>query len=122
MRFLRLPLNLMACWLMLANVVSAQSLRFYVTPYLAHEGDAVRFIYVDKGDGSSIPATNILHWQWDFNGDNVVNVTDIFAFLAAFFAQNGQTGPGHSADFNGDGVVNVFDVFFFLHAWFAGCP
>jgi hypothetical protein len=57
----------------------------------------------------------------DFNCDGVRNVSDIFAFLAAFFAQIGQTGPGHTADFNNDGTVNVSDVFAFLAAWFAGC-
>jgi uncharacterized membrane protein len=52
----------------------------------------------------------------DFNGDSVVNVTDIFAYLAAWFANN-----PHS-DFNLDGAVNVSDIFAFIAAWFAGCP
>ncbi len=52
----------------------------------------------------------------DFNGDGVVNVPDIFAFLAAWFAQQHP-----DADFNQDGVINVPDIFAFLAAWFAGC-
>jgi hypothetical protein len=43
-------------------------------------------------------------------------VPDIFAFLAAWFAQDS------SADFNGDTAVTVPDIFAFLSAWFAGCP
>ena len=52
----------------------------------------------------------------DFDGNGTVGVPDIFAFLAAWFAQ------GEGADFNGDGVVGVPDIFAFLAAWFAGCP
>jgi hypothetical protein len=58
----------------------------------------------------------------DFNHDGVRNVTDIFAFLAAWFAQSNLTGPGHTADFNNDNAVNVSDIFAFLAAWFVGCP
>jgi hypothetical protein len=52
----------------------------------------------------------------DFDGNGSVGVPDIFAFLAAWFAQ------GAGADFNGDSVVSVPDIFAFLAAWFAGCP
>jgi hypothetical protein len=55
----------------------------------------------------------------DFNGSQSVNATDIFAFLDAWFAQNGQNGPGLSADFNGSQSVNATDIFAFLDAWFA---
>ncbi len=52
----------------------------------------------------------------DFNGDGVVTVPDIFAFLSAWFAML------PSADFNNDSAINVPDIFAFLSAWFAGCP
>jgi hypothetical protein len=65
---------------------------------------------------------NCVHCRADFDGMGGVTVGDIFAFLAAFFMQNGLTGPGHSADFNNDNLVSVTDIFAFLAAWFAGCP
>lgn len=51
----------------------------------------------------------------DFNGIGGLSVTDIFDFLAAWFAR----GPG--SDFNGDNSVSVNDIFDFLAAWFRGC-
>jgi hypothetical protein len=46
----------------------------------------------------------------DFNNDLTVNETDIFAFLAAWFAGDG--------DFDGDGATRVPDIFVFLSAWY----
>jgi hypothetical protein len=57
----------------------------------------------------------------DFNCDGARNVTDIFAFIGAWFVQSGMTGPGNTADFNGDNTVDVTDIFAYLAAWFAGC-
>jgi hypothetical protein len=51
----------------------------------------------------------------DFNCSGSVEVSDIFAFLTAWF----QSSP--SADYNADGSVNVQDIFDFLSGWFAGC-
>jgi len=42
-------------------------------------------------------------------------VSDIFAFLSAWFAG----GPG--SDFDTSGTRDVSDIFAFLSAWFAGC-
>ncbi len=50
----------------------------------------------------------------DFNGDGVVAVADIFAFLSAWFAQSPVS------DFDGNGITDVADIFAFLSAWFAG--
>ena len=50
----------------------------------------------------------------NFNQDSAVNVTDIFDFLAAWFALDS------AADFNGGGIA-VGDIFAYLSAWFAGC-
>jgi hypothetical protein len=50
----------------------------------------------------------------DFDQNGAVTVTDIFAFLNAWFA-----GDPH-ADINGGGITTQ-DIFDFLNAWFAGC-
>ena len=50
----------------------------------------------------------------DYNGDGLLNVQDIFDFLAGWFAADPR------ADFNGGGS-GVSDIFDFLAAWFAGC-
>lgn len=52
----------------------------------------------------------------DFDGNEAVEVPDIFAFLSAWFAMD------PSADFDGNEVIAVPDIFAFLSAWFAGCP
>jgi len=51
----------------------------------------------------------------DYNGDGNVNVSDIFAFLTAWF------GGLPGGDFDGTGGRNVTDIFAFLGAWFGGC-
>ncbi len=55
----------------------------------------------------------------DFDGMNGVDVVDLFAFLDAWFAQNGGPPSSPSADFDGSGTVDVVDLFDFLDAWFA---
>jgi hypothetical protein len=52
----------------------------------------------------------------DFDGDGVVAVHDIFAFVTGFF------GGDPRCDVDGDGVVAVADVFGFVGIWFVGCP
>lgn len=54
--------------------------------------------------------------QADFDGNTVLNVADIFAFLAAWFASD------PSADIDGVPGIGVPDIFSFLSLWFAGCP
>lgn len=49
----------------------------------------------------------------DWNHDSVVNTSDLFNFLDAFFVGD--------ADFTGDSVTNTSDFFAFLNAFFAGC-
>ena len=51
----------------------------------------------------------------DFNGDGVATVSDIFDFLAAWFAADPR------ADFNTVNGIGVADIFDFLAAWFSGC-
>ncbi len=52
----------------------------------------------------------------DLDGDWVLDIHDVEAFLAFFGAGDVQ------ADFNGDGILNFFDVSAFLAAFSAGCP
>ena len=53
----------------------------------------------------------------DFNGDESVNVFDVFAFLVAYATQD--PAADLAAPF---GTWNVFDVFEFLDIFSAGCP
>ena len=55
----------------------------------------------------------------DVDQSGTVSVNDLFAFLGAWFAQNGLSGPSLSADFDNSGAVSVNDLFAFLGAWFA---
>ena len=51
----------------------------------------------------------------DHDGSGVRDVTDIFAFLSDWFAQNA------AGDADGDGASTVPDIFNFLGSWFSGC-
>jgi len=67
-----------------------------------------RAIELGGGGGNTCPA--------DYDGDGVTSVSDIFAFLALWFANE------LAADFDNSGLpVAVPDIFAFLTAWFAGC-
>ena len=59
------------------------------------------------------------HCTADFNGSGDVTADDIFAFLDAWFIQNGLSGPNLSADFDASGTVTADDIFAFLDCWFA---
>jgi hypothetical protein len=61
----------------------------------------------------------------DFDHSGVTDPDDLFAFLDAWFAQNGQSGASLSADVNHSGAVDADDLFAFLDLWFAengACP
>jgi len=51
----------------------------------------------------------------DFDRSGTRDVSDIFAFLSAWFAGDLR------ADFDGDGGRSVTDIFAFLSSWFQGC-
>jgi T5SS/PEP-CTERM-associated repeat protein len=51
----------------------------------------------------------------DFDQSGALAVSDIFAFLNAWFAGT------HTADTDDNGALAVSDIFTFLNAWFAGC-
>ncbi|MBX3407657.1 MAG: hypothetical protein KF869_12935 [Phycisphaeraceae bacterium] len=85
----------------------------------------VRFVADDAGPGSIVEAavdelTLVVRGcppvpcAADFDGENGVEVNDIFAFLAGWFA--GEPG---AYDFGG--TPGVPAIFAFLSAWFAGC-
>lgn len=52
----------------------------------------------------------------DFNGDDVLDIHDVAAFLDAFAAGD------PASDYTDDGVLDFFDVLDFLDAFSAGCP
>jgi hypothetical protein len=52
----------------------------------------------------------------DFDGDGHLGISDVFAFVNAWFAADPL------ADIDGNGEIEVADIFAFLNAWFAGCP
>jgi probable HAF family extracellular repeat protein len=52
----------------------------------------------------------------DFNGNGVLSVADVFAYLNEWFAGAAET------DVDGVCSLSVADIFYFLNLWFAGCP
>jgi len=85
----------------------------------------LRFVADDAGAGSLVEAAldDLTVFEIvcdtpcpaDFDANGVREVPDIFAFLAAWFAQDS------SAEFDGVGGITVPDIFAFLSIWFAGC-
>ena len=51
----------------------------------------------------------------DMDNNGVLGVSDIFAFISAWFATDPRT------DFDHSGSIEVQDIFAFLAAWFTGC-
>lgn len=95
-----------------------------------HPDDFQVYIAVGSGGSSQSDAAwgqnitlqvSLILCPADFNLDGQTNVADIFAYLTAFFAENGQSGPSIPADINNSGTVSVDDIFAFLESWFAGC-
>lgn len=80
----------------------------------------VRATGVNEGmQGFALVGTGILAasagdaCRCDWNEDKVLNSSDFFEFLIAFFVGN--------ADFNADGLTNSQDFFDYLNCFFAGC-
>ncbi|MBY0263756.1 MAG: hypothetical protein K2Q20_15530, partial [Phycisphaerales bacterium] len=76
-------------------------------------------LYDRNGDGViNVRDAQITSWEAceaDFDLDGVRTVSDIFAFLSAWFAS------ASTADVDASGGVTVSDIFAFLTEWFAGC-
>jgi hypothetical protein len=68
----------------------------------------------DGRDGAFLIERTLPTCPADFDGNGQVEVADIFAFLAAWFA-------GEPAAFEFGGTPGVPAIFAFLSAWFAGC-
>ncbi|MBY0261624.1 MAG: metallophosphoesterase [Phycisphaerales bacterium] len=76
-------------------------------------GSATRF--AGAGTVCNVAGNNVLPCcRADFDQSGTRDVSDIFAFLSAWFADSPQ------ADLDGGGR-NVQDIFTFLSLWFAGC-
>jgi hypothetical protein len=61
----------------------------------------------------------------DFDTSGATDPDDLFAFLDAWFADNGSTGAGIASDFDHNQTADPDDLFAFLDAWFAqtgACP
>lgn len=87
--------------------VSILPFRFGPPPAVAFNSGTVFFD--DISFSQSVPC------KADIDGSGSVTVSDIFAFLRAWFAK------GAGSDFDGNGTTNVSDIFAFLRAWFAKC-
>jgi hypothetical protein len=73
--------------------------------------DDLRF-YNHKLEASEVEAlAGVTPCPADVNGDNVVDVLDLLAVLAAWGATSGPE------DINGDGIVDVLDLLDLLAAW-----
>lgn len=59
---------------LIATATSArgEDLRFFASPYKVKEGDAVTFQYLDQKP-NALNRTNVLRWEWDFDGDGVID-------------------------------------------------
>jgi hypothetical protein len=79
----------------------------YYNDYRGWQVDAIRIVASDVECASDCPA--------DVNGDDAVNVDDLFGVINHWGA---GAGP---YDVNGDGVVDIDDLFGVLSAW-GPCP
>lgn len=64
---------------------------------------------------AAVPVPSVVSCLGDHDGNGVAEVSDIFEFLADWFAGN------PAGDAIGDGTNDVPDIFAFLAAWFGGC-
>ena len=87
------------------GIASAPALITYSTGDLNGDGA------VTAADLALLPAV----CRADFDNSGTRDVSDIFAFLSAWFAN------APNADFDNSGTRDVSDIFAFLSAWFAGC-
>lgn len=68
-----------------------------------------------QAGGSALWTFTVRPCPADFNQDGSGDVSDIFAFLQAWFAGS------PNANVNGDALLNVADIFSYLQTYFAGC-
>ncbi|MEM2111557.1 MAG: dockerin type I domain-containing protein [Candidatus Bathyarchaeia archaeon] len=53
----------------------------------------------------------------DFNGDGIVNISDVNIFARAWLSRAGSPYYNYRCDFNNDGVVNITDSMIFMSSW-----
>jgi hypothetical protein len=97
---------------------------------IMHDGDMARLMVVNAGSpalgiydcvvtsacGSMVSDPALLTiCDADFDCDGMIDSSDFFSFLNAFFSDDPRT------DFNADGSINSQDFFDFLNHFFAGC-
>ena len=68
---------------------------------------------VDMGAYEAAPGDGC---QADWNGDTLLDIFDVVAFLGDF--QSGDI----ATDLNGDTILDIFDIVAYLGAFTAGCP
>jgi hypothetical protein len=68
----RFLLAVIAGLLAMATAARGEDLRFLAFPYKVNEGDAVTFQYLDQKP-NTLNRTNIASWEWDFDGDGVID-------------------------------------------------
>jgi hypothetical protein len=82
-------------------------------------------------DGDPISNNTLVSWELsgivtpcpgDFDWSGATNPDDLFAFLDAWFTENGSIGQELPADADANGRVDVDDLFRFLDDWFSVCP
>ncbi len=96
--------------------LGAQTSTLFINPTSSSTGGTYDAVCINTcGYVTSNPATLTIICPADYNGDTVVNVQDIFAFLNGWFALDPV------ADFNSTNGITPQDIFDFLGAWFAGC-
>ncbi|MBX3406365.1 MAG: hypothetical protein KF869_06340 [Phycisphaeraceae bacterium] len=86
---------------------AASTTGWFDTLSVGDPGAGLRVLVGDLDGQVLFTFTHVADWNLDF----AVDVQDIFAFLADWFAGNG--------DFDGEGGTQVADIFAFLSAWFS---
>jgi hypothetical protein len=106
------------------NVVSSTSITA-VTPAHAAGAVTVAVTNPDTTSGSQSNAFTYLTQQFDANGDNTIDPSDIF-YLVNYLFDGGLPPRGAagmlSGDANGDSVVDPADIFYVVNYLFLGGP
>jgi hypothetical protein len=73
--------------------------------------DDLDFKFYEQGNAEYCGQMSEGEFNFDLNGDGVVNLSDYLIFLANYGSTNSI------ADFNGDGVVGILDLLIFISGW-----
>ena len=106
------------------NVVFVNSTKL-TAKTAAHAGGTVNVVVTnpDAQSGTLVNGYTYRPRQFDANGDNTVDPSDIF-FLISYLFMNGQAPHGAaglmSGDANGDGMIDPSDIFYLVNFLFTG--